>query len=293
MSLFNRSTYITALLVAGVVLAVLATAKITATYDRDAIRGLPAAPSGYKWTKVFSDSFEDASLDSKKWTTCYDWYGTDLNGCTNAGNNELQWYVPEQVKVEGGQAILTATEKPIYGWDGNVKRYFPYQSGMISTGRPTSSDEPLVSFKYGYFETRMKAPDGKGVWPAFWLLPIDRTWPPEIDIMELTNGEKLHLTYHWKKQDGNAAKDTNVVEGHSYTSGWHTYAVNWQKDKLEWYVDGVLRKTAVGKNVPDREMELLLNLAVGGNLPGSPDQTAVFPTQMVIDYVNVFKLERR
>jgi beta-glucanase (GH16 family) len=150
--------------------------------------------------------------------------------------------------------------------------------------------------KYGKIEGRMKIPQGQGLWPAFWMLGsnIDQmNWPTcgEIDVMEHINNEtKVHGTAHWD----------NV--GHQYWGGtidndptqYHTYSIIWDSLKVKWYMDDIIYyqlNIANGVNGTEEfqlPFYLLLNLAVGGNWPGYPNGTTVFPAEMVVDYVRVY-----
>jgi len=123
---------------------------------------------------LFEDDFEGSSLNLKKWYRCY--ADTDERvGCSNNPGTELEWYQTGNVIVSGGLLHLVAREE-------SVKPKFPYTSGLISTGGHLN--HPLFAFEYGYMEMRAKFPPGAGMWPAFWTLPADGTWPPEIDIVE-------------------------------------------------------------------------------------------------------------
>ena len=137
----------------------------------------PVGATG-EWNLVFQDDFNATSLDTAKWATCYDW---NNKGCYHQSNNELNWYDAAHISVSGGAAHLTATNTPITGSDGHP---YDYVSGMITTGRDSYFAPAKYNFQYGYAEARLKLPAGQGLWPAFWLLPADQSWPPEIDIFE-------------------------------------------------------------------------------------------------------------
>ena len=257
----------------------------------------PAPPVGKHWSPAFSDEFNGSSLNATNWSSCYHWYNSAYQGCTNAGNNELEWYKPSQVSVGGGYATLTAARTNTIGVvkdsaGNDVVKTFPYRSGMISTGGSQWMDPAKRAILYGYVEARIRVPEGRGLWPAFWMLSADYAWPPEIDIMEILGNDTstTHMNVHWlasgaHQQDGSSFTNATPLSG-----GWHTFAVDWQPGKMIWYVDGVARKTLTSSGVPSQPMYILLNLAVGGDWPGSPDSSTVFPAKMDIDYVRTYDL---
>jgi beta-glucanase (GH16 family) len=152
---------------------------------------------------LFEDNFEGSSLNLKKWYRCY--ADTDEKvGCSNNPGTELEWYQPGNVIVSGGLLHLVARVEA-------VKPKFPYTSGLISTGGHLNKQ--LFAFKYGYIEMRAKFPPGAGIWPAFWMLPADGTWPPEIDIVE-GQGQKPsidYLSFHWRDKRTEDNEEENKV----------------------------------------------------------------------------------
>jgi len=241
----------------------------------------------------FSDEFDGDSLSQRKWNTCYDNYSIDYKGCSNHGNQESQWYQASQVTVTGGNLVLQSKKQQIGGTDGEGNyRSYDYISGMVSSGRYQKGTPEKWSTTYGLYEARIKVPEGKAIWPAFWLLPVSTEWPPEIDIMELL-GDKPNesiATYFWKDSSGNAAKDSSQYDyGKSLTDDWHTYAVDWREGTIDWYVDGKKIKHVESKNVSSVPMQIILNLAVGGQLPGQPDATTPASATMLVDYVRVYE----
>jgi beta-glucanase (GH16 family) len=258
---------------------------------------LPAVPAGYHWKISMADEFNGNTLDASRWATCYDWYDSKYQGCTNSGNNEQEWYSQNQVKVQNGKLILTAESKPTLGWNKTYQQTFPYASGMISSGRSAPESQPKWSAAYGYYEAKMRSSAGKGIWPAFWLLPTDHSWPPEIDIMEGLGDQPNQplMTYHWLGDNQQTQKDTTTLpasKGISITN-WHVYAVNWQPGHIDWYVDGKVVKTISGSHVTNKPMELIINLAVGGTLPGYPNASTVFPATTEVDYVHAYTLDKQ
>jgi beta-glucanase (GH16 family) len=163
---------------------------------------------------------------------------------------------------------------------------------MVTTGTTDYKNSPAnFSFKYGYVEVKARIPKGQGIWPAIWLLPDDWTSKPEIDIMEVLGHEpgKVHMTYHFKKSDKDDANEGDTWETSDLSQDWHTFGVLWQPEAITWYIDGVQRwRYSDQKRISDKTMYLLINLAVGGEWPGSPDKATVFPADYLIDYVRIW-----
>jgi beta-glucanase (GH16 family) len=166
---------------------------------------------------------------------------------------------------------------------------------MISSGRPTFSGTLAnFEFTYGYMEIKAKAPNGQGLWPAFWTLRPDHSWPPEIDTFEILGHEpnKVHMYIHYKNTDGSSGSSGKSFAGPDFSSGFHTFAVDWSPSAVIWYIDGIERsRFSNTQNIPDVPMYLIANLAVGGpeSWPGAPDSTTVFPAYYEIDYIRVWK----
>jgi beta-glucanase (GH16 family) len=282
----NKFRYFSTVLTAGALVTVI----LFSFFGSNSLH-LPPAANGYKWKQVFGDEFNTKTLQTNKWVTCYDWYSAIYSGCTNTGNHELEWYEPEQVKLTNGSAVLNAITKPTTGWEGSYEQEYPYQSGIISTGRSDWNSNPKSSYTYGFFEARIKTTSGKGVWPAFWLLPADKNWPPEIDIMEIL-GDKPNnvlMTYHWGANVSSHQKDSTIFTKLQNPNGWHTYAVNWQPGYIDWYIDGHKQKSVISNNVPSKAMEVIVSLAIGGDLPGNPDPTTPFPAYLQVDYIHIYQ----
>ncbi|HWH98975.1 MAG TPA: glycoside hydrolase family 16 protein [Propionibacteriaceae bacterium] len=281
-----------------------------------------AAPVGAtgSWRKTFEDGFDGTALDLTKWRTGRPADATGGHVGYAADQGEKTFYLGEQVSVKDGNLALTATNKPLTVvrdasrqgqlqgdtyYRPNDQGTWQYRSGTVTTGadlngwtsakasamKDWTKKPPTLQVLYGWIEARIKLPKGKGLWPAFWMLPVDGSWSYEIDILEQVDSTGRRLAQHLHAN--NNAVDFTKYDGLGWDSGidltadFHVYAVNWTKDKLQWLVDGkVIQETSV--NVPNVAMYLLLNLAVGGNWPGNPDASTQFPSSMLVDWVRVW-----
>jgi len=226
-----------------------------------------------EWVLTFEDEFDGERLDYDLWTPEDPW------GVVR--NDELQGYWLKAFRVEDGILRIVAEDKPSY-YDGARR---DYRSGMMSTTGKFAQ-------RHGRFEIRCRVPSGKGLWPAFWLLPEPPSWPPEIDVLEILGGEtdRVYLSHHWVNPDdpgGDSLSQTGEFEGPDFSEDFHTFAVEWGPDRIRWLVDGVERH-ASSENVPDVPMFLLVNLAIGG-WAGSPDESTPFPATFEIDSVRVWR----
>ncbi|MGV3658325.1 MAG: family 16 glycosylhydrolase [Chitinophagaceae bacterium] len=237
---------------------------------------------------VWSDEFDGPSLNLSNWTFELG-DGCDKNLC-GWGNNELQTYTnrSENISFSDGKMVITARKEPL---DGKQ-----YTSVRIKT-------EGKKTFKYGRIELRAKLPIGKGIWPAFWLLPqanVFGGWPRsgEIDLMEYLGHEpnKVHGTVHYGPGPGSIQKTaTYTLPSGNFNEDFHLFSIEWDVDVIRWYVDGNLyttvTKSSFGSvNYPfNEEFFILINMAVGGNWPGAPDATTTFPQRMEVDYVRVYQ----
>lgn len=230
---------------------------------------------------VWNDEFDGTSLSS-------DWtheMGTGQNGW---GNNELQYYRPENTEVRDGYLIITAKNE-IFGGRN-------YTSSRIIT-------QNNQSFKYGRIDIRAAMPEGQGLWPALWMLGDSFStigWPRcgEIDIMEMVGGgakdEVTHGTVHWdqngtKADFGGSRRSPNGKLSQSF----HVYSLVWNQNDIIWYLDDVeyhrIDITPAALSEFREKFFFIFNVAVGGSWPGSPNSSTVFPQQMVVDYVRVFQ----
>jgi beta-glucanase (GH16 family) len=241
---------------------------------------------------VWSDEFNGAdgsAPDKTKWEV--------EEGADKWGNNELEYYTsrPENMQVNGGNLVITA-RKEEFG-TGEAKKN--YTSGRLKT-------QGHFSQAYGRFESRFKIPAGQGMWPAFWMLGDDigtAGWPGcgEIDIMENIGKEPgtVHASLHGpgtKRPTTDFTAPFNLPAGKTFADDFHIYAVEWEPETIRFYVDDNLYSTFHRREWPegqkwvfDHPHFLILNLAVGGDWPGSPDETTKFPKQMLVDYVRVYK----
>jgi beta-glucanase (GH16 family) len=222
-----------------------------------------------KWRLAFSDEFNGNSLDTAKWKTQFPW------GRDRSSVGELQYYAADAFKLQDGRLRITATRNP----SGSTHRY---NSGLIS------SHESFTS-TYGRVEIRCKLPRGKGLWPAFWLLPVDTSWPPEIDVFEALghDPDTVYMNVHWS-DGGEHRQMLESYAGPDFTRKYHTFRVDWTPETLTWFVDGVKRHQ-VTNHSPEIPMYVLANLAVGGEWPGSPNGSTRFPATFTIDYIRVYE----
>ncbi|MGO4911659.1 glycoside hydrolase family 16 protein [Leeuwenhoekiella sp. W20_SRS_FM14] len=230
---------------------------------------------------IWSDEFNGDRLDTSAWNF-------ELgDGCPNLcgwGNSERQIYTQDNHRLEDGKLIITARK------DGDV-----YTSTRITT-------KGKHEFKYGRMEARAKLAPGEGLWPAFWMLGsnIDQAgWPSsgEIDILEYVGKEQdmVYTTLHVPAGHGDSAfsKKTKIE---NIEEGYHTYAAEWSPQQIEFFVDD---KSVFIYNPEDKTKEVwpfdqpfyfIINLAIGGNFGGPKVDDSVFPQEIIIDYVRVYKM---
>lgn len=224
---------------------------------------------------LWADEFNGTSVNTGVWT-----FETGAGGW---GNNELQYYRSQNATVSGGILTITA-KRENYGGAA-------YTSARIKT-------QSKYTKQYGFMQARLKCPMGQGLWPAFWMLGQNIGsvgWPScgEIDIMEHVNTENRVLgTIHWSGPSGYASYGGNKT---TTPASWHDYQINWNQYSIKWYVDGVQYHVANIEGSINSTEEFhrpfffLLNFAVGGNWPGSPNSSTPFPSYYQIDYVRVYQ----
>jgi beta-glucanase (GH16 family) len=243
------------------------------------------------WKLAWQDEFNGKLLDTSKWNVLLR---------EQSKHGELQYYLPDEVYIE----------KSILRLRSRVRAYgsMKYTSGRLDT---RGKFAPV----YGRFEIRAKLPVGKGLWPAHWLypqnrnwqmeylmaqavaegkerlIPEERPWYSEIDIMEYLGHEPniLYGTLHYYSFDGQKKSSSGKWTGDvDYSKDFHIYALEWEPDSIRWYIDGHLIH-ATTSGIPHTPHYLILNTAVGGAWPGNPDSTTTFPQYHDIDYVRVYQ----
>ncbi len=272
--------------IVGAGLSALTTLSFTARAEAPVPKNVPL-----KWQLTWSDEFNGtsgSSPDPGKWTF-------DQGGDGN-GNHELQSYTirPVNVQQKAGNLVITAAKEDYTGAD-RIPR--SYTSARIKT-------HGLFSQAYGRFEARVQLPLGKGIWPAFWMLgnDIDTVgWPKcgEIDIFENIGEARIsHSTLHGPGYSGAKAISAKyaLTFGKRVNTAFHLYALEWAPNDIKFFLDDrlVVERTPADlppgtKWVYDHPFFVLLNLAVGGDWPGNPNGTTVFPQRMLVDYVRVYR----
>jgi beta-glucanase (GH16 family) len=251
-------------------------------------------PAG--WSQVWSDEFDGpagAPPDPANWG--HEIGDGTVNGIPGWGNSELEYYTDstENAAQDGnGNLVITAREA-----DGSLNCYYgpcEYTSARLLT-------QHRAEFAYGRIESRIRVPDGKdGLWPAFWSLGTDIGevgWPQtgEIDFMEYVSRlpNEIFGTIQGPGYSGGASFGNVFTFGEPVYNDFHTFAIEWQPNLIEWYVDGMLYHTATPADVAPNEwvfndpVFLLLNLAVGGNFGGPLSPDLEFPQSVKIDYVRI------
>ena len=242
-----------------------------------------AVTNAQNYKLVWFENFSGTSLDQNSWT-----YESGGHGW---GNNELQYYTNRQENsfIEDGKLIIRANKESYSGKNYTSAR-------LVTKGKK--------SFKYGKIEARIKLPFGQGIWPAFWMLGnnIDLvSWPAcgETDIMEMigggSNDKTIYGTAHWSNNGTHASYGgrKTLVTSDIFADDFHIFGIEWTETYIKWLLDGnqyhAIDITPSELSELHNEMFIILNVAVGGNWPGSPDATTQFPQQMEVDYIRVFQ----
>ena len=261
--------------------------------------GQSAAPKSESpaWKLTWSDEFNGVNgspVDASKWVS--------ESGGGGWGNDELEYYTTrlDNATQQDGNLVIKVREEKYTGADGITRSY---TSARLKTlGK--------FSQTYGRFEARIKIPRGQGIWPAFWMLgdDIEKTasgksgWPAcgEIDIMENIGKEPalVHGTIHGPGYSGEhgIGAPYELAANQIFADDFHVFAVEWEPNAIRFYVDDHLYTTRTPSDLPtgakwvyDHPFFILLNVAVGGGWPGSPDASSVFPQTMLVDYVRVYE----
>ena len=268
------------------------------------------------WTPVWRDEFDGDGVDRSKWdfdlgNGFYDY--KNHAWIPGWGNEELQYYTdaPSNVTVKDSLLTLRATRESLHGCG--------YSSARLKTRQRDGT--PLFTALYGRVEIRAKVPWGKGLWPALWMLPQNDRYggwaaSGEIDLMEIV-GEKPHQVLSSLHYGSTYPKRTLHTHVHSLPDGssvsdWHVYAVEWERGEIRFYVDDVHTATENfwwscsrlrdGQGLEarrpddlnpwpapfDQAFYLVMNVAVGGNFPGAPNDETRFPAELVVDFVRVY-----
>lgn len=243
------------------------------------LTGLACTAQVKKGKLLWEENFNGKTLNEKVWNF-------ELgDGCPNIcgwGNNERQLYTKENHRLENGKLIITARK------DGDK-----YTSTRITTAGKKE-------FQYGYIEARAKIPVGQGIWPAFWMLGSNIKqvgWPKsgEIDILEYVGKEPdmVFTSLHTQASHGETI-NTKKTRFEDIEEGFHTYAINWTKEKIEFYVDNKLVYTFAPENKTvdvwpfNQPFYFIVNVAIGGNFGGPEVDDTIFPQEFIIDYIKVY-----
>lgn len=234
---------------------------------------------------IWSDEFSGTELDQSNWT-----YEIG-NGSSGWGNNELQFYRKENTSIVDGNLVIAARDETFNG--------FKYTSSRLIT-------KDKFEFTHGRVDIRAVIPEGQGIWPALWMLGANISevgWPRcgEIDIMELVGHEpsKVHATVHYPNANGDRllnGTSTDLTGGKKFSDEFHVFSLVWEEDRIKIYLDDKLyynsTRTSLGVQNPypfNEPFFFIMNVAVGGNWPGSPDASTLFPQNMIVDYIRVFQ----
>lgn len=237
-----------------------------------------------KYELVWSEDFNyEGAPDPSKWNFEI--------GDSGWGNNEWQYYTDrlENARVGDGVLTITAREENYEGANYTSARMITYENGHY--------------WQYGRVEARIKLPEGQGIWPAFWMLGKNifegTTWPAtgEIDILEMIGGGEndstLHGTAHWQEGGEHTYQGESLKHSEKLSQDFHVYAIEWDDEQIKWFFDGEqyysLSIQSSSMSEFDAPFFILLNIAVGGDWPGYPDDTTQFPQTMEVDYVRVYQ----
>lgn len=221
-------------------------------------------PNSSGLSLVWEDNFYNETLNEQYW---------NILNTGPLSNNELQTYQKDNVKVENGYLEISSS----------------VDNGAYFSGAVTTENKQL--FKYGKIEIRAKLPTGKGIFPALWMLPQSGDSFPEIDIAEFLGSEPDYIWHvmHYLN-NGQQERYYKQVKGNSFNEDFHVFSLQWSDDSLVWMIDGE-ETYSIKDNIPNSKMFLYINTAIGGNWPGNPDASTVFPQTLLIDYVKYYVSE--
>ena len=245
------------------------------------------------WDIVWQDEFDGASLDINKWSHEVGGHGF--------GNNELQYYTDDSSNsfVDNGILHIRAKYEPAgIGSPNNLRNFSSARLRTVGKG----------DWQYGRIDVKAKIALGQGIWPAIWMLPSDWIyggWPKsgEIDIMEHVGHDegRIHGSVHTESYNhiiGTQRTNSKLIE--NVKTLFHIYSIEWSEQKIDFFIDDTLHFTFKNDFTNDfrtwpfnERFHLLLNVAVGGNWPGPPNNTTVFPQDMEVDYVRVYEKQEK
>ncbi len=243
-------------------------------------------PEGYQLE--WSDEFNGNAIDLNNWRF-ETGDGTAYGLPAGWGNDEKQIYTSESKNAEivthEGQSVLAITA-------------LQENAGEYTSARLSSKGK--VSVRFGRLEIRAKMPEGKGLWPAIWMLGgnIDQIdWPGcgEIDIIEVLGDQPAvgYSTLHYTNSEQQKGEEqyTNQLTSGSFHDSFHTFSLDWTPESVTFGLDGkTVHSFPIESDMKEflREFYLLMNVAVGGFWPGDPDGSTQFPQTMYVDYVRLF-----
>ena len=246
----------------------------------------PESYEGYGLT--WSDEFSGTDINTNYW-------GFDIGG-NGWGNNELQYYTNRNAYLKDGMLVIRAQQESYSGRN--------YTSARLKT-------QGKQNFQYGRIDIRARMPEGQGIWPALWMLGKNITevsWPycGEVDIMEMVGGgsgkdNRVLGTAHWNV--GGLTTDYSPTYfgntksmSENLSNNFHVYSIVWDSNRIKWYIDDVQYHImsiddSASLAAFQKEFFFIFNIAVGGDLPGNPNTSTVFPQRLLVDYVRVFQDE--
>jgi beta-glucanase (GH16 family) len=274
-----------AVLLAGLAVGAHAGAPRAASASR--VRGPVGFPEGAGYHLVkdwnFASAIRDEAALRQEFYTRYIY----ADGALDHLNDEWSRYRDRDNHVFTSDGLALVARVP-----GGAPAPGAVESGMLRS---------RWNGEYGVFEIRMRVPPGRGLFPAFWLNPQDKTWPPEIDVVEIVNNgrDTTRQSFHFLHPEGGPGPTEldgrhRFSPGVDYADGFHVFAVEWTSDRVRHLVDGrvVADRPFQWRHKDGRDggpAHVLVNLAVGGKWPGPPREETVFPAKLDIDYIRVWQ----